>query len=171
MRRFFGLTSVFVLCFLLDFFIPQSSLAIPFVGFSPFLATLLGRSSKPTLLIMAALCGLCHDLFTLQHRLGVSALAYLIATALNLVFRRKYYEENLIPFFGITFFLSLSYSLFFLIFGAFKGLVITTSFKMILYQLVLYPLFDATVGLVGVFIPVKVYTLIKHRFLIKQHEF
>lgn len=165
MRRFIGLSCVFLLCFFLDLYIPQSSFAMPFVGFSPFLCTVMGRSRFRTLLTMALLCGIIHDLFTLQHRVGISSVAYLFAVSLNLIFRRKYYEENIIPFFSVTFSLSLGYSLFFLIFGAFKGLVISIGFKMLLYQLLLYPLFDSIIGLIGVFIPVKIYTYIKRIIL------
>jgi hypothetical protein len=161
MRRFTGLSCVFILCFFLDLYIPQSHLAMPFVGFSPFLCTLMGRSRFKTLLVMALISGIIHDLFTLQHRVGISSVAYLFAILLNAIYRRKYYEENLIPFFSVTFSLSLGYSLFFLLFGAFKGLVIAINFKMLLYQLLFYPLFDAGISLVGVFIPVKVYTLLK----------
>ena len=118
---------------------------------------------------MAVVCGVCHDLFTLQHRLGVSGLAYLFATFMNFIFRRRYYEENIIPFFGVTFTISLSYSLFFIIFGFFKGLVITINMKMMHYQLILYPLFDAMIGLIGVFIPIKIYDAFKKAILQKRH--
>jgi hypothetical protein len=169
MRRFIGLSSVFFLCFFLDLIVPQSKLAMPFVGFSPFLCTLLGRSSKTTMIVMAIVSGLCHDLFTLQHRLGVSSLAYLFAACLNLIFRRRYYEENILPFFSVTFCLSLSYSLFFLLFGSLKGLVISINMKMLWYQLFIYPFFDASLSVLGVFIPVKIYTLLKKLILLKRH--
>ena len=169
MRRILGLIAVFLLCFFIDLAIPQSSLAMPIVGFAPFLCTLLGRCSKQTIIIMAICVGLCHDLFTLQHRLGVSSLAYVFAGLINLVFRRRYYEENVIPFFGVTFCLSLTYSLFFLLIGSFKGLVIAVNLKMISYQLILYPFFDAVVGLVGVFIPLKVYAALKK--LVKKNAY
>ena len=169
MRRFIGLTCVFLLCLFLDLYIPQSALAMPFVGFSPFICTLMGRSRFKTLIVMTAVCGLCHDLFTLQHRVGVSSLAYLMAVFLNLAFFRKYYEENIIPFFGVTFSLSLGYSLFFLLFGAFKGLVISINIKMLQYQLLVYPLFDALIGLIGVFIPIKIYTYLKNMILKKDY--
>lgn len=171
MRRFIGLSSVFVLCFFLDLYIPQSNMAMPFVGFSPFLCTMMGRSSEKKLLIMALICGVVHDLFSLQHRLGVTALAYLFAASTNLVFRRRYWEENLIPFFSVTFSLSCFVSLFFLIFGVFKGLVMIPSLKMLAYQLLLYPLFDALIGLVGVFIPVKIYTYFKNLHFKRRHDF
>lgn len=170
MRRFLGLTAVFCLCLVLDIFIPQSRLAMPFVGFSPFLATLMGRSNTKTMLYMACFCGIVHDLFSLQHRLGVTSIAYLFAACLNLFFRRRFYEEKLIPFFGVTFFLSLCYSLFFLIFGALKGLVFEINFKMINYHLIIYPFFDAVISLIGVFIPIKIYTLIKKTIYLKRHE-
>lgn len=161
MRRFIGLSCVFILCLFLDLYIPQSHLAMPFVGFSPFLCTMMGRSRVHTLIIMALICGIIHDLFTLQHRVGISSVAYLLAVLLNFMFRRKYYEENIMPFFSVTFSLSLGYSLFFLLFGAFKGLVISINLKMLMYQLLFYPLFDAFIGLIGVFLPVKVYTYVK----------
>lgn len=171
MRRFFGLSCVFLLCFFLDCYIPQSRLAMPFVGFSPFLCTLMGRSSEKKLLFMAIVCGFLHDLFTLQHRLGVTSVAYLFAASVNLIFRRRYYEENVIPFFGVTYTLSLAYSLFFLIFGLFKGLVISLNLKMIGYQLLVYPFFDALLGLIGVFIPIKIYTQIKKLIMKKSYDF
>lgn len=169
MRRFIGLTVVFILCFFLDLYIPQSVFAMPFVGFSAFLCIVMGRSRFSTLLIMGLLSGIIHDLFTLQHRVAISSVAYLFAIFLNLIFRKKYYEENLIPFFSVTFGLSLGYSLFFLIFGTFKGLVISVNGKMILYQLLIYPLFDATIGLIGVFIPVKIYTYLKKIVLTQKY--
>lgn len=167
MRRFIGLTCVFLLCFFLDLYIPQSSLAMPFVGFSPFLCTAMGRSQFRTLILFAIFCGLVHDLFTLQHRVGISSIAYLFAVITNSIFRRKFYEENLLPFFSVTFSLSLGYSLFFLLFGAFKGLVISINFKMLQYQLLVYPLFDALISVIGVFIPVKIYTILK-KIILKQ---
>lgn len=169
MRRFIGLSCVFILCLFLDLYIPQSPLAMPFVGFSPFICILMGRSKIHTLIIMTLICGIIHDLFTLQHRVGISSVAYLLAVLLNFMFRRKYYEENIIPFFSVTCFLSLGYSLFFLLFGAFKGLVITINLKMLLYQLLLYPLFDALIGLIGVFLPVKLYTYCKKIILSRTY--
>jgi len=148
----------------MDLWIPQSPFALPIVGFAPFLCTLMARSRLSSLFIMALVCGLCHDLFTLEHRLGISAVAYLFSVGFNQIFRKKYYEEKLFPFFGVSFTLSLGYSLFFILFGLSKGFTLALNLKMLHYQLLVYPFFDALFGTCCVFIPLKVYDGVKRLF-------
>lgn len=169
MRRFIGLSVVFILCFLLDICIPQSSLAMPTCGFAPFVTTMLGRSSRHKTLLLAFLCGIVHDLFTMQHRIGVSATGYVFCTLCCFLLQRRYFEEKAVPFFFVTYLLSCLFSLFFIFFGFAKGLVIHVSLKMLKHQLIYNPFFDASIGLIGVFIPLKVYAAIKKRILKRSH--
>lgn len=99
MRRFIGLSVVFILCFILDVCIPQSPLRCQTVGFAPFITTLLGRSSRHKTLLLAFLCGIIHDLFTMQHRIGVSASGYVFCTLGCFLLQRRYFEEKAVPFF------------------------------------------------------------------------
>jgi hypothetical protein len=142
---------------------------MPTCGFAPFVTTMLGRSSRHKTLLLAFLCGIVHDLFTMQHRIGVSATGYVFCTLCCFLLQRRYFEEKAVPFFFVTYLLSCLFSLFFIFFGFAKGLVIHVSLKMLKHQLIYNPFFDASIGLIGVFIPLKVYAAIKKRILKRSH--
>ncbi len=150
--------------FLALFFALCGNVFLPWVhlfAFSPFLALLYYKTSFAKSLWIASLCGIVIDLLSSEFRFGVHSLNYCLITLLLYQQKKHFVEER-----------SLALSLFTLLISAASTLVqfflisifdraLPFSGKLLITDLVIMPLADATYAFIWFTCPMKLYVHIK----------
>lgn len=140
---FFFLLALLALVFGAKLFPP-----IRLLSFAPFFSILFMRKSFLTSLWIAALCGLLSDLFSIELRLGVSAVCSVGAAAATYHLKHYFYEDN---FFSIPLYTAAISA----VFSAIQFILVRHLFD---FSLLLMPLLDALYGFVWFTCPRMVYS-------------
>lgn len=155
-----GLILAFILLCFISYY---SSAFIPFplLPFTPFLVWQIRKSSFPVLFSWALLCGLLNDMGSLQYRLGISSVVYLLCVLAIYPLRRYLYEDKIVAFLSLSYLFSFLATLLFMGIAAYKHILEIPSFLTGLREIFVSPLIDALFGFIFLFIPIKIYAEVK----------
>ncbi len=138
-------------------FFPQFRL----IAFAPFLAILYSRTSFLSSLWLAALSGLCIDLFCSQSRFGLYALNYTMTTFILYKHKRHFFEDKPIALSCFTALISCLSTLVQLCLSSVFDQEIPFTWKLAASDLLVMPCIDALFAYVCFFSSMKLYIKFK----------
>lgn len=138
-----NLTLALIITLIPTLFLPTFFFHIPIMFFAPFLIILYYQKSYLTSLWVSLVCGLVLDLLAAHIHIGVHAISYCLATGILYNQRRNFFADSLTTLPIMTFFFSVTATLFQLILMYAFGQGIKVSGYWIVTDLIYMPALDA----------------------------